>query len=184
MQTKCEVGKLKKGVSHTEDLESMWSYHLRTYTWHCTVCSVWLWNPMDCSPSGSSVHGIFPAILERAAISSSGDLAHTGTEPVSLALAGRFFTTLSHLESPRTYRHKEENQYTEMIAKAWQEGHSSRPLWSLQDVIMPLWILWGYQSLKLPQDLKTKAAWNFSLFLWKRAPKLFCFLKLWHIHAY
>ena len=109
MQTKCEVGKLKKGVSHTEDLESMWSYHLRTYTWHCTVCSVWLWNPMDCSPSGSSVHGIFPAILERAAISSSGDLAHTGTEPVSLALAGRFFTTLSHLESPRTYRHKEEN---------------------------------------------------------------------------
>ena len=46
------------------------------------------------------------------------DLADTGTEPVSPALAGGFFTTLSHLESPRTYIYKEENQYTEMIARA------------------------------------------------------------------
>ena len=74
---------------------------------------------MDCSPSGSFVHGIFPArILEWAAISSSWDLADTGTEPVSPALASGFFTTLSHLESPRTYIYKEENQYTEMIARA------------------------------------------------------------------
>ena len=51
---------------------------------------------MDCSLSGSSVHGIFQArILEWVAISYSRDLPDPGMEPVSLmspALAGRFFT--------------------------------------------------------------------------------------------
>ena len=38
-----------------------------------------LCDPMDCSPSGSSVHGILQArILERAAISSSKDLMNIG----------------------------------------------------------------------------------------------------------
>ena len=42
---------------------------------------------MDCSPSGSSVHGILQArILEWVAISSSGDLPHLGIEPGSSAL--------------------------------------------------------------------------------------------------
>ena len=40
---------------------------------------------MDCSPPGSSVHGIIPAILEWVAISSSRDLPDLGTEPVSPA---------------------------------------------------------------------------------------------------
>ena len=47
--------------------------------------------PMDCSPPGSSVHGISQArILEWVAISFSGDLPHPGTEPAAPALAGRF----------------------------------------------------------------------------------------------
>ena len=38
-----------------------------------------LCNPMDCSPPGSSVHGIFQArILEWVAISFSGDLPNPG----------------------------------------------------------------------------------------------------------
>ena len=50
-------------------------------------------NPMDCNPSGSSVHGISPArILEWVAISFSRDLSDPGIEPLSPALAGRFFT--------------------------------------------------------------------------------------------
>ena len=57
---------------------------------------VTLCNPMDCSPLGSSVHGILQArILEWVAICSSGDLPHPGFEPVSPvapALAGEFFT--------------------------------------------------------------------------------------------
>ena len=52
---------------------------------------------MDCSPSGSSVHGILQArILEWAAMPSSRDLPDPGIKLesfVSPALAGRFFTT-------------------------------------------------------------------------------------------
>ena len=52
---------------------------------------------MDCSPPGSSVHGILQArILKWVAISSSRDLAKPGIEPVSSvssALVGGFFTT-------------------------------------------------------------------------------------------
>ena len=48
---------------------------------------------LDCSPPGSSVHGISQArILERVAIPSPGNLPDSGTEPKSLALAGGFFT--------------------------------------------------------------------------------------------
>ena len=53
-----------------------------------------LCDPMDCSPSGSPVHGISQArILEWVAIFSPGDLLDAGTEPTSPALAGSFFTT-------------------------------------------------------------------------------------------
>ena len=45
-----------------------------------------LWDPMDCSPPGSSVYGIFQArILEWVPFPSPGDLPE-GTEPWSLAL--------------------------------------------------------------------------------------------------
>ena len=47
-----------------------------------TLCS-----PMDCSPPGSSVHGILQArILEWVAIPFPGDLPNLGIEPVSPAL--------------------------------------------------------------------------------------------------
>ena len=55
-----------------------------------TFCSL-----INCSPPGSSVHRIFQAgILEWAAISSPGDLLAPGIKPASLALRGRFFTTV------------------------------------------------------------------------------------------
>ena len=48
---------------------------------------------MDSSPPDSSVHGISQAKTpEWVAISYSGDLPNPGIEPVSPALAGRFFT--------------------------------------------------------------------------------------------
>jgi len=51
---------------------------------------------MDCTPPGSSIHGISQArILESGAISHSRDLSDPGIEPVSPAspaLAGRLFT--------------------------------------------------------------------------------------------
>ena len=56
-----------------------------------------LCKPMDCSPPGSSGHGIFQTrILEWVALYSSRYLPHSGIELASLAspaLAGGFFTT-------------------------------------------------------------------------------------------
>ena len=58
-------------------------------TRYCLVaksCST-LCDTMDCSLTGSSVHGIFQArILERVAIAFSGDLTNTGIDSASLAL--------------------------------------------------------------------------------------------------
>ena len=56
---------------------------------YLTLCDL-----MDCSLPGSSVHRISQArVLERVAIYFSRDLPDTGIEPMSPALAGRFFTT-------------------------------------------------------------------------------------------
>ena len=70
-----------------------------------------LCNPMDCSPPGSSVHGIFQArILEWVLFPPPGVLPDPGIEPKSpesTALAGGFFTTeppgkpLNRVESER-----------------------------------------------------------------------------------
>ena len=62
-----------------------------------------LCDPMDCSPSRSSVHGIFQTrILEWVACPSPGDLPDPGIEPASLmspSLTGRFFTTSTTWEA-------------------------------------------------------------------------------------
>ena len=62
-----------------------------------------LCDPMDCSPPGSSVHGIFQTrILEWIACPSPGDLPDPGIEPASLmspSLAGGFFTTSATWEA-------------------------------------------------------------------------------------
>ena len=49
---------------------------------------------MDCSPPGSSVHGLLQArILEWVAFPSPGDLLDPGVKSGSPVLAGGFFTT-------------------------------------------------------------------------------------------
>ena len=62
---------------------------------------------MDCSLPGSSVHGILQArILERGAISSSGDPPNLGIEftpLISPLSAGRFFTTSATWETAPLY---------------------------------------------------------------------------------
>ena len=63
---------------------------------------VWLFfNTLDCSPPGSSIHGISQArILEWMSFPSPGDPPHPGIKPTSPALAGGFFTT-EPLGSPK-----------------------------------------------------------------------------------
>ena len=63
----------------------------------CAQSCLTLCDPMDSSPPGSSVQGIFQArILERVTISYSRGSSRPEIEPYSLessALAGGFFTT-------------------------------------------------------------------------------------------
>ena len=69
-------------------------YYFKEYVSH-SVMSDSL-RPMNCSPPGSSVHGISPSrILQWVATAYSGGSSHPGTEASSLvspALAGVFFT--------------------------------------------------------------------------------------------
>ena len=61
-----------------------------------------LWDPMDCSPPGSSVHGISQArILEWVAISYSRGSSHPRdwTQDSHIAGAGRFFTSWATKEA-------------------------------------------------------------------------------------
>ena len=63
----------------------------------CAQSSLILWDLLDYSPPGFSVHGIFQArILEWVAIPTPGDLPDPGIKPTSPetpAFAGTFFTT-------------------------------------------------------------------------------------------
>ena len=65
-----------------------------------------LCDPMDCSPPGSSVHGISQArILGGLLFPSPGDLSNLRIKPRSLALAGRFFTTSATWEVLFSFEH-------------------------------------------------------------------------------
>ena len=79
----------------------------------CAVCSdaqscPTLWDPMDCSPPGSSVHGISQdRILEWAAISFSRGSSQPRDRTQVFHIAGRFFTILyrvSHQGSFQFYK--------------------------------------------------------------------------------
>ena len=86
-------------------------HHLPFLYFHAFMCAKLLQlcptldDPMDCSPPGSSVHGILQArILEWVAMPSSRgsshpmDRTHAG-EPASPALMGRFFITSTTWEA-------------------------------------------------------------------------------------
>ena len=66
--------------------------------------SLALYDPLDCSPPGSSVQGILQVrILEWVVMLSSRSLPNPGIEPTSFlspALPGRFFTTSDTWEAP------------------------------------------------------------------------------------
>ena len=67
-----------------------------------------LHDPMDCSPPGSSVHGILQQeYCSGLPFPLPGDLPDPGIEPASLtspALAGRFSTTSATWEAPAMWQ--------------------------------------------------------------------------------
>ena len=74
-------------------------------TWVLQSCPT-LCDLMDCSPPGSSAHGIFPArILERVAIPFSRDLPDPGMNPSLLKLLHRQAGSLSLAAPGKPIRH-------------------------------------------------------------------------------
>ena len=85
------------------------SIHSGSYSWKnccsvsCCLVMLTLYDPLDCGPPGSSVHGIFQArILERVAISFSKDLPDSEIEPESPVFSALQAVSLplNHLGSP------------------------------------------------------------------------------------
>ena len=76
------------------------------YTWKCASHSVVSnsCDPMDCSPPGSSIHGIFQAkLLEWVAIFSSIGLSRPRDRTWVSCIAGRLFTVWATREAPYTW---------------------------------------------------------------------------------
>ena len=71
------------------------AFHMFVLFLHCCLISKscpTLYDPMDCSPPGSSVHGISQArVLKWVALPSPRALPDLGIKPMSPAQAGRFF---------------------------------------------------------------------------------------------
>ena len=88
----------------------------------CVLSCVWLCYFMDWNPPGSSVQGIFQArIMSRLPFSPAADLLQPGIEPVSSALAGRFFTS----EPPGKL------EYIVGISEKAMATHSSTLAWKI-----------------------------------------------------
>ena len=93
---------VKRLLSHPKamaELEQSWQdMHICSKAQSCLA----LCQPMDCTPPGSSVHGISQArILECIAFPFPGDLPYPGIKPASLvspALIGEFFTNFNTWE--------------------------------------------------------------------------------------
>ena len=85
----------------------MFTNHVNVCVYSVSQSCLILCDPMDCSLSGSSVHGIFQArILQWVAISSSrgSSQPRDGTRISCFScIAGRFFTTEPHQGSPAMY---------------------------------------------------------------------------------
>ena len=110
-----ECGRVKAGAGkiHGQQLvkavTSLWvSSHVSMCSTSFQSCPT-ICDRRDCSPPGSSVHGVLQArIWSGLPCLPSGDLPNMGTEPASLAspaLAGGFFTTSVTWES-RWWAHK------------------------------------------------------------------------------
>ena len=89
-----------------------------------------LWDPMDCTPPGSSLHGILQArILEWVAVPFSRGSSIPGikfTSLISPALAGRFFTTSATWEASCVVQFGDkELLLRSLLERSWSQPFSS-----------------------------------------------------------
>ena len=119
----------------------------------CVQSCLTLCNPMDYSPPGSSVHGIFKArILEEVAISFPGDLPNPGMELLSTCLLHWQVDSLplSHLESPRLVQiltidgktRKHERVSHPVMSKSLHLNDCSQPVSSIHGILWARTLEW------------------------------------------
>jgi len=87
------------------NLVERWKVNTQKKKWKVRLLSrVWLCDPVDCSPPGSSVHGILQArILERVAISFSRGSSRPRDRTQVSHLAGRCFNLWTTREAYADY---------------------------------------------------------------------------------
>ena len=89
-------------------------------------CST-LCDPMDCSLSGSSVHGIFQArVLEWIAISFSRGSSRPKNQTWVSQVAGRCFTSWATREAP--LNNKQNKNTNQIISRQEYQSHSALPI--------------------------------------------------------
>ena len=144
---------------------------------HAQSCLT-LCNPMNCSPPGSSVHGVLEArMLELVAISYSGRIfLIPEIEPTSHTCTGRFFTT----------------------ASPWKPSHCNRESYLLTSPIAcrlldSLWSFFRFSlpefALKITEGKTGGKSWpslNYSSFLFlelRKEPigRVLCDQKMWKV---
>ena len=108
----------------------------------CILLCLTLWDPMDCSPAGSSVHRILQArILEWAVMPSSRDLPNPGIEPppAAPALQVDSFTT----EPPRKSPVEHDDYFINTKKRLWQPGtlgeRVTRVTWTIPTTFLNVW---------------------------------------------
>ena len=78
----------------------MWHVSMTLWVCHYSLSHVWLFDSMDCSPQGSSVHGILQArIVEWVATSFSRGSSWPRDQTWVSCIAGRFFTASATREA-------------------------------------------------------------------------------------
>ena len=95
----------------------------------CAPSCLTLWDSIDCSPPGSSLHGVFQAtILEWVAISFSKRSSSLRDQICVSCVAGRFFTT----EPPKLFRVQCRTSFVAQLVKnlpANAEDERNAGLW-------------------------------------------------------
>ena len=91
-------------LSHYRHFKILVFVSLYEVKWSEVARCVWLFDPMDCSPPGSSVHGIFQAtVLEWVAISFSRGSSWLRDQTWVSHIVGRRFTIWAIREAPYLY---------------------------------------------------------------------------------
>ena len=122
----------------------------------CILLCLTLWDPMDCSPAGSSVHRILQArILEWVVMPSSkgSSQPRDWTPSGGSCIAGGFFTTEPPWKTPIEH----DDYFINTKKRLWQPGtlgeRVTRVTWTIPTTFLNVWDFFFFFGLSLPTPL-------------------------------